>query len=60
MLTPTCDDCGTELTDTNTACHDCDRCHDCMPGDCFECRQLRTEDQADWMTRYTIENEVCS
>lgn len=42
--------CGVELTDENTVCADCDRCHDCMPGTCWTCVELRREDAAaeDW------------
>jgi hypothetical protein len=37
-------------------------CPTCTPlnGRCLDCRDVRAEDQADWMTRYAIENEVCS
>lgn len=60
MTAPTCAGCGVDLDDDNTACVPCDRCHDCMPGDCWECRELRREDVSDKARRYALENEVCS
>jgi hypothetical protein len=62
MNTFTCLGCGRITPDDDNGCLVCDLCEGCTPnaGNCLDCAQMRAEDQADWMTRYAIENEVCS
>jgi hypothetical protein len=52
---PTCDNCGHDLTEHNTACAACDRCDECMPGTCWECRELRRQNAADTAWRMARE-----
>jgi hypothetical protein len=54
-ITVVCQGCGHELTDHNTACQACDRCDECMPGDCWECKELRREDQGERLLRLSKE-----
>jgi hypothetical protein len=58
----TCLGCGRITPDDDNGCLCCDLCEGCTPnaGNCLDCAQMRAQDRADWMTRYTIENEVCS
>jgi hypothetical protein len=58
-MTFTCLGCGNRIPDTeeDAGCLACDLCATCTPnaGNCLDCAQMRAEDQADWMTRYTLE-----
>lgn len=56
-VTFTCTGCGRLTPDDDSGCLDCDLCAGCTPGAgwCFECKELRREDEADRMLRLSRE-----